>query len=557
MQEVTIDVGGALPYLVDQFLGLIGKDATSRDTQELAERLLRVAAEQAATVQIIGMDRPVSILDIYQPTRLLQRYRGRSEEISFVDVLETNRDAVIFGGPGRGKTVLLNYLFATLMRSPQLLPFLITLRWPGSTDDLVKLVDVLRRRKLKQVSKKSVLLLVDGFDEIKPDQRAKVAHALMDYASLNVGSFIVTCRTFYSVDPIKAHHFELAPFAVEDSFKFVQAFARAYEADLAPVSLLAELSDRGFSDFMQHPLMLAMVCILTSVPAPPLPQTPIRLIRAAIDTLTLRWDNSKAISRHSRLGIDGEDRVRCMMRIAYSMTDYIIDGASVEKVARDHLRLLQRRDVGEREFLQEIAQWYGILIPVADDNWTFVHRTIHDFLAARYWVETGRFNPSAIQKWGTRAAYAACLLPDATASMVYALTNDEDISAFIECLHNRAAFEPGDVADGIVQHFTKFDRVFRWRRKGRTIAVETSQDFFGLATTDLLESMLTVASSTRSPATDLIAAYCLIELRSRGGQLQRLMSRRIRERYRSTTFQAKRQDGVKHLAVNAFTASAG
>ena len=409
---------------------------------------------------------------------------------------------------------------------------------------------------MRQLAKKRVLLLVDGFDEVKPEQRARVAHALTDYASLDVGNFILTCRSFYSVDPIKAHHYELAPFTADDSLNYIRAFAKAYETELDAEALLLELAQRGFGDFVQHPLMLAMVCILKSGPMPLLPQTPVRLIRTAIDTLTFRWDNSKGIARHSRLGVDGEDRVRCMMRIAFSMADYVVDGASVEKVARDHLRLLQRRDVNEREFLEEIAQWYGVLVPVADDNWTFVHRTVHDFLAARYWVETGRFNPTAIDKWGTRAAYAACLLPNATDSMVYALTKDEDVGAFIECLHNRAAFEPGDVADAVVQHFSKFDNVFRWRRKGRTILVETRQDFFSLATTDLIESMLTVASSVRSPPTDLVAAYCLVELRSRAAPLHSLMRRRVRERYRGVTFQVTRHGSIKRLAVSSFTAKA-
>jgi hypothetical protein len=58
----------------------------------------------------------------------------------------------------------------------------------------------------------------------------------------------------------------------------------------------------------------------------------------------------------------------------------------------------------------------GVLVPAEYQRWQFVHRTIHDYLAARYWVESGEFSISPVRDWNTRASYAACLLPDASCS---------------------------------------------------------------------------------------------------------------------------------------------
>ncbi len=106
-----------------------------------------------------------------------------------------------------------------------------------------------------------------------------------------------------------------------------------------------------------------------------------------------------------------------------------------------------------RALLTEIAQWYGILVPTEPGYWQFAHRTIHDFLAARFMVENSKFNPRTIHDWGTREAYAACLLGDATESLVCALRVQRTTDAFTECLYNNALFDPHQVAKAVIEHF--------------------------------------------------------------------------------------------------------
>ena len=97
------------------------------------------------------MDSPVPIDKIYQPLSLrigahTREYSNRILQINVLKLLDKNSDAVIFAGPGRGKSTLLNWLYCHLQASPTYDPFLFILRSENSVDDLEKLVAMLVQR---------------------------------------------------------------------------------------------------------------------------------------------------------------------------------------------------------------------------------------------------------------------------------------------------------------------------------------------------------------------------------------------------------------------------
>lgn len=548
MTEISIDIGSVLPYLEEKLLGLFKQDSESRVATDILRRHARLAIRDSSTVQIVGMDRPVAITDIYQPTRL--RKPWRTEEITFDDLVQARSSAVILGRPGAGKTVLLHYIFASLSRSPGNVPVLFTLRRSETTEDLVAFVAAVAKKKLKVAAKRQLILLVDGYDEVSSDKRKLISEALREYQSLKLGPFYLTCRSYYPVDDTGANHYEIAPFTRFDAERFLVAFGKAYGAEFQAKPLLEELSQRGFDDFILHPLMLALVGILKAGAMPALPRTAIGILRRAVDTLTFRWDESKGVARETKLSIDGEDRVRCMMRIAFVMKKYSESDTVVQHVTRDYLKLLQRPELPADRLLAEIAQWYGMLIPVADESWTFAHRTVHDFLAARYWVESGTYAPSRVNTWNARAAYAACLIPDATGSIIKSLEAGDDIGAFIECLYNNARFDVMDVSEAIVKHLIRH-RGFSLTEIGEVVRVETRKDFYPLASNELLISLIdTGLSRPSSPSHAVVIWLSLGELARRGTQIPTDLSERIVKEYgRTRVLRIRRGDLVFKASV--------
>lgn len=477
------------------------------------------------------MHTPIPIDKIYQPARLTVKLPGATP-ISTHELLQEGGDAVIFAGPGRGKTTLLHHIYVTLAESQSVVPVLFTLRWPGAPSDLADFVEHL---SLASRSKRKVIFLVDGYDEITPSDRQLVSRALLLFQSLKVGQFFLTCRTFYEVSDLKCSQYTLDSFSHYDAVRFVEAFGEIYEVKINARTMIADLEKRGFGDFISHPLMLTLVCILQTGPNAEIPRRAIGLIRRAIETLTFRWDEGKNVSRTSQLPLDGEERVRCLMRIAFTMKTLQSSDVHVDSAVREHLALIQLTKVNPRKLVEELARWYGILVPVDDSHWQFVHRTIHDYLAARFWVESGVFASTPVSEWSIRAAYAVCLLPDATDAIVRMLDESSNIVAFSECLYNRAPFDTRRVALAVIS---------RTGRRGGTVFEETGvglmvraeEDFYAEASPEFLRTLVELGSSApHDNFGNIVACYALSELSKRGIRAdQRLLSHRLAHLYSMT-----------------------
>jgi hypothetical protein len=514
---ITLDVGSSIPYLVDAILRWFDHDAASLDWKRRIEHLVKLSLTQAAYIQCVGMSAPVPITRIYQPTTLI--FWDRHEPADVKKLVKQNRNLVIFAGPGWGKTTFLHWLYIQLSAQDSgVVPVLFTLRWPNARQDLEEFVNGLEQNHAKSFPKAAKLvLLVDGYDEISEEDRKLVSKSLMLLQALNVGNFYLTCRSFYRVYELKSEQCHIAPFTDVDAKHFIKAFSNIYGSKLAPDSLMAELTDHGFSDFAKHPLMLTLVCILKSSANSEIPRRAIGLIRRALDTLTLRWDEQKGVHRVAEVPVDGEERIRCLMRIAYGMVGLQDSEENVQELAREHLRLSQIKGVDVRKLLDELAQWYGILVPLEDANWTFVHRTIHDYLAARFWVESGGFANSPVAKWNTRAAYSACLLPDATQYLCRMLTNESGIEIFAECLYNQPHFNVKEVAFAVLTRMERLERVkeFTLEKTVTHISAHNSEDFYSLVSEEFLIEMATVGMRRGTNASQVAALYALAELDSR------------------------------------------
>jgi hypothetical protein len=551
LYEIHLD--HAVEYLVEGLLRLIGKDDLTKAKRERISRIIRVASEEAASVQCIGMHKPIPIEKIYQPKYLT----GAGETIDIPKLLNAHRDAVVFGRPGQGKTTLLHWVYMQLAGSNQKEflgslgkdeqevkwnPVLFTLRKSEAAVDLGMFVDLLGSRKApQQVRGQRIALLVDGYDEVSSKQRKNVSHCLSEFKSLKVGNFYLTCRDYYDVFDLRAPQFQLADFDEGDAVKFIESFCNVYGANNVDApAFVWDLEEHGFSSFLTQPLMIALVCILKTSVMPALPSNTVGLLERVLMFITYKWDEAKGLNRESVITeVDGIERVRCMEQVAYRMTSDRADEQEVLQSMEEHLRLIHCR-VDTRKLLTEIAQFYGLLVPTGTGEWAFVHSTIQDYLAARVWAQD--FSPRRVQNWNLRAAYATCLLKrGATESLRYALLNSPDVFAVSECLYNRPPFDPVPVGRAFIRHFQKYGNFSVSWRNDKLVEAHTSQDIFHLASEDLLQALINLAMGRASQVHDLVIAYALAELFDRGLRLSSPTYTQLQGRYKSTVFLVSRK----------------
>lgn len=505
-EGITIDLGAAVPYIVDSVFGLFGRDAESLRWKAKLGELAKMSVQQASMMQCVGMPQPIPIADIYQRTTLCVPVGG--QKVDFQSVFAKGQDSIIFAGPGWGKTTLLHWTYSKLCADKRFVPLLFTLRWPNAVTDLEEVVEQLRGGH--DVARKKgarLVMLVDGYDEIKESLRHKVSQALMSFKALDIGNFYLTCRSHYHVYDLKCQHLEVGPFSRENALEFITAYSKSYGSDVVGEDLLAELDDHRLSEFYAHPLMLTLVCILKSGPSQQIPRRSIGLLRRAIDTLTFRWDEAKGIHRHSAIPLDGEERVRCLMQIAFAMGSPQEPWEVIRDAAAAHLSLIQLKGVNIRSLLEEMARFYGILVPVGEEYWQFVHRTIHDYLSARYWVESGKFSPSDVGEWDMHGVYAACLVADATDSMLAMLDYERDPAVFIECLYNTPRFQAERVAQGIIRRtggrsavggMLNLEPLSQIGHSGPELSIGARSDIYSVCNDEFLRTLIAQSAAAQS-----------------------------------------------------------
>lgn len=567
-KELYDNVGGALACAQEKFLRLFGSETEADELVEWFQRLQDTALTQTASVQCLGMRNPLPFEKIYQPTRVILApdeidesfgsyafgdrvsrsiLRGRAlkqKSITIEEFLARDEDAVIFSRPGWGKTTFLHYIFRTTIKKYDVLPVLITLRRPTAVTDLEKYVAACSKIQKRQ-RRACTLLLVDGYDEVSVKERGRVWEALLQFQALRAGKFYLTCRDYYQVPQFGVPEVRLEAFTRDDQIRFVRVFLSAFSViRLDPGTVVEQLEQRGFAGFLSHPLLLTLACIIKTSSTSAQPRSSLRLLERALDVLCYQWDEQKLIDRQRTTQLDSRDRVEILKSIAFIAKSPYVPRQRAEETTRKQLVLSGMDRVNPREVLIEIARFYGILVP-SEDGYEFVHRTIHDFLAAQTWVESGEFALQKKYEWDARTAYAACLIRDATEVLKLALASDDGLPAVTEIIGNSANFDPRTIAEALVRYFSTKDGVLEYERHteqetfskyGPRVVGRLKSDFIRSANSRFLNFLVEYCCEKNSRVADLLSAYAVTELYDRRLKLDHLTYEKALAKYKTERF---------------------
>jgi hypothetical protein len=326
---------------------------------------------------------------------------------------------------------------------------------------------------------------------------------------------------------------------------FVRVFLSAFAVIRQDAEgVVSQLEERGFDEFLSHPLLLTLACIVTTSSTSAQPRSGLRLLQRALDVLCFQWDEQKNIDRQESTPLDGRDRVTILKNIALTAKSPYVLRQRAEETTRKQLALLGMDKVDPQQALMEIARFYGILVP-AEDGYEFVHRTIHDFLAAQLWVESGEFAKAERYEWNARTGYAACLVRDATPVLKQALEAPDGLPAATEIIGNSASFHMPSIADALIRYYSEQGRVLLHERRTHDevsskyaprITGRLESDFIRLANSRFLDFIVEYCCERSSPVADLLVAYAAIELYDRRLKLTHQTYEKALAAYRTEKF---------------------
>jgi hypothetical protein len=486
-----------------------------RAVQRQVKARLNRSARAASTILIAGMPRPVPSNDVYRVLHV-----GRSEfdvhSSMTVDDIITGvaTSAVLLAPPGRGKTSTLQHAYNLLARNTYVLPLLYFLKESKSLSEVHEVISALKENGVDLLTSSSIVLLLDGYDEIDYENRKNLSVALSDLASVARVRFLLTCRTYYEIVDLPVDRYYLLPFTEADACAFLSCFLRTDRdgnvvpnADAKAHELLQLMKRRGFDDFLGTPLFLALTAILQTGEKPKVPRNAIRLLESVIYYLTSQWDRERGVNREglsvdrgvrrqNLINIEGEDLLTCMKRIAAAFDN--MEGSTIvaEREVREHLAAMQVEKVEPQTFLREIARWFGLFVPSLSGEWSFVHRAVHEYLAAKLMVETGQFNADKARRNWRRAHFAACMLPDAADYICRALRSGDELEMFVECCSNDANFTPMNVAHALIEFYDtpKESCPFIYDEMARSVVVTLNQDYLDVVKTPFLRRWVDLAT---------------------------------------------------------------
>ncbi|MFD4222088.1 NACHT domain-containing protein [Streptomyces griseus] len=346
-----------------------------------------------------------------------------------IDALLADRPRVLLRGEaGAGKTTLLWWLAAhasartlgdALAPLNGLIPFVVPLRtlrargvtFPGPAElsgaaGLV--VDTAPEGWAGRVLESGrALLLVDGLDEVPPEEREQAHTWLAQLLARYPNTRCVTTVRPLAVEPdwLRSEGFaelRLLPMRNEDIQAFVASWHRAArlseEEDAGRLDELERDLSHQFDqnstlrDLARTPLLCAVVCALHRRRDGFLPETRWQLYRSALEMLLGHRDHRRRIGNPEGIDLDVEESTQLLQRIAV----WLVREGQSEFTRDQALRQLDRALAGmervraqgpSEKILTHLLNRSGLLQEHTDAAYQFIHRTFQDYLAAKELVE--------------------------------------------------------------------------------------------------------------------------------------------------------------------------
>jgi hypothetical protein len=362
------------------------------------------------TLSIPFRREPIDLRTVFVPLGVHASQRT-VETIDAVKACEDHKRIIVLGAPGSGKSVLLKHLMLHYSDGgfdrviPWALAILIELRRINEVDlaniDIrEQLLEALKRGGVKSpeplldggLARRSVMLLLDGLDEVNTDRRKLVAQKITDFLDKNDECrAVITCRTQVydqEFDTVSEKRFEIEEFRDAQIRQFLESWQDQMPEGKSADQLIGSLVDRPrILALARNPLLLTIIAYLYVDTPMILPQSRAEFYERATFILLGEWKEERnrfkpsekvAVLRHLAMMHQGRSAEVDQDRLA-------VPGEEVLTAIKEVIPQISSlpEDVTAYDVLAEIVERSGLILAVdGGQRYQFAHLTLQEFFAA-------------------------------------------------------------------------------------------------------------------------------------------------------------------------------
>jgi hypothetical protein len=346
---------------------------------------------------------------------------GGRVELSIDDVMGRGRRHLIRGEAGSGKTTLLQWLAVSSARRngplERTVPFFIQLRrfvgsglpqpseFPATINRSVA-DKAPHRWAIEQMEQGHALVLIDGVDELRSEERPLAADWLQDLVeTYPKARYVVTSRPpavgedwLDEVDFLPSF---LEPMDLASVDAFIDHWHRAAKSNAADDEEAEELNTLAsdmqvtvretaqIRSLATTPLLCAMLCALNRDWKGRLPHNRVELYRIGLEMLLERRDLMRVIP-DDEIQISRQQKEVLLQGIAHWL---LINGASdarradLENLLREKVEAIPNLEASPKAVLDQLLLRSGLIREPVYGRLDFIHRTFQEYLGAKQVVE--------------------------------------------------------------------------------------------------------------------------------------------------------------------------
>lgn len=328
---------------------------------------------------------------IYYPLTLYTASTGDKITVDNNVTIEHRGIINIIGIAGQGKSTILRKLFSEEIKKGKRIPFFIELRNVEIEDILKSYKNILNNiglaldhdngEMLLQSGK--VVLMLDGFDEVKHDSRIKIMNSIRELNQRYNCPIIVTSRPNTQIHTESGiYNLYIEDLNLDDKLGILKVLSNDIE-----YSELSELIKTNISlqNTISNPILVTLLYYCYPY-WDKVPSNTSEFYSKLFPTLYTRHDMLKGYARERRSHIEGNDSLRCFEGLCFfTLTSeaYDLNKGQLVEYTRQALKSFNLDENDSENLVSDIVDITCLIQMDGFDRFVFLHKSVQEYYAAQ------------------------------------------------------------------------------------------------------------------------------------------------------------------------------